>query len=98
MILIHARFQVDPLKEPVFLAETASLIQASKEESGNLSYQLFKDTEQEHQFMMVEVWKDAAAVEAHNSSEHFTAFAAKAGQFLTAPLDIQVYDAQPLKS
>gem|GEM_PF-6458280 len=33
-----------------------------------------------------------------NSSEHFTAIAAKAGQLLTASLDIQVYDAQALKS
>lgn len=48
--------------------------------------------------MMVEVWKDAAAVDALISSGHFIAFAAKVGQYLTAPLDIQVYDAQALKS
>lgn len=98
MILIHAGFQVDPMKEADFLTEVGLLVKASREEAGNLSYQLFKDTEQEQRFMMVEVWKDAAAVDTHNSSLHFTSFAAKAGEFLTAPLDIQVYDGQPMKS
>ncbi|MBA9084647.1 quinol monooxygenase YgiN [Fontibacillus solani] len=97
MILIHAGFFVDPLKEQNFLEEIASLIQASRQEAGNISYQLYKDTEKEHAFTMVEVWEDSAAVASHNSSEHFTSFSAKAGLFLTAPLDIKIYDGQRLK-
>ncbi|MNO23759.1 putative monooxygenase YcnE [compost metagenome] len=97
MILIHAGFDVDPTKEQHFLEEITSLIHASRQETGNLSYQLYKDTEKEHAYTMVEVWEDSAAVASHNSSEHFTSFSAKASLFLTAPLDLKVYDGQRLK-
>lgn len=64
---------------------------------GNISYQLFKSVDQELAYTMVEVWKDQAAVASHNASEHFTAFTAKAGQFLAAPLDIKAFNGEPLQ-
>ncbi|PEE44785.1 putative quinol monooxygenase [Bacillus pseudomycoides] len=97
MIIIHAVFQVDPAKQQAFLEEIQPLIHGSREESGNVSYDLYKDTEKENVYTMVEVWQDAEAVASHNTSKHFTSFVSKANQFLTAPLDIKVYDGQPVK-
>ena len=45
MIIIHAIFQVDPAKQQAFLEEIQPLIHGSREESGNVSYDLYKDTE-----------------------------------------------------
>ncbi|MED3994518.1 putative quinol monooxygenase [Peribacillus frigoritolerans] len=98
MIIIHAVFHIDPTKQQSFLDELGTLINASREESGNISYNLYKDTEKEHTFTMVEVWQDAAAVASHNTSNHFTSFAAKASNFLIAPLDIKAFDGYPLQS
>lgn len=97
MIIIHAIFQVDPAKQQSFLEEIQPLLHGSREESGNVSYDLYKDTEKESTYTMVEVWKDEAAVAAHNTSEHFTSFVSKAQQFLTAPLDIKVYSGELVK-
>ncbi|PEX82906.1 putative quinol monooxygenase [Bacillus cereus] len=97
MIIIHAIFQVDPAKQQSFLEEIQPLLHGSREESGNVSYDLYKDTEKESTYTMVEVWKDEAAVAAHNTSEHFTSFVSKAAQFLTAPLDIKVYNGELVK-
>ncbi|HEK9099140.1 antibiotic biosynthesis monooxygenase [Bacillus pfraonensis] len=97
MIIIHAVFQVDSAKQQAFVEEIRPLIRASREENGNVSYDLYKDTEKENVYTMVEVWQDAEAVAGHNTSEHFTSFVKKANQFLTAPLDIKVYDAQLVK-
>lgn len=97
MIIIHAAFQLDPTKEQGFLEEIGKLINASREESGNITYNLYKDTEKEHSFTMVEVWQDEAAVASHNSSEHFTLFAAKAKGFLLAPLEIKAFEASPIQ-
>lgn len=58
MIIIHAIFQVDPAKQQSFLEEIRPLIHNSREESGNVSYDLYKDTEKENVYTMVEVWKD----------------------------------------
>ncbi|PGK42862.1 antibiotic biosynthesis monooxygenase [Bacillus anthracis] len=97
MIIIHAIFQVNPAKQQAFLEEIQPLLHGSREESGNVSYELYKDTEKENVYTMVEVWKDEAAVASHNTSEHFTSFVSKAPQFLTAPLDIKVYNGELVK-
>lgn len=97
MIIIHATFHIQPAKKDLFLKEIQPLITASKAENGNISYNLLKDTENENVFTMVEVWQDLQAVSLHNASEHFTAFVSKAKDFLTAPLDVQSFEGQPLK-
>jgi quinol monooxygenase YgiN len=97
MIIIHAGFTVSPEKQDAFLEEIKPLIAASRKESGNISYDLHKDTEKEHVFTMVEVWQDSQAVASHNTSEHFTSFVGKAKEFLTAPLDVKAYDGQSVK-
>ncbi|KYD05458.1 antibiotic biosynthesis monooxygenase [Heyndrickxia sporothermodurans] len=97
MIIVHATFQINPAKENLFLEEIQPLIAASREENGNISYGLQKDVENEHVFLMIEIWQDMQAVASHNSSDHFTKFVAKAKDFLTAPLDIKAYEGQQLK-
>ncbi|WP_459502670.1 putative quinol monooxygenase [Bacillus sp. C1] len=97
MIIIHAEFQVNPVKEAAFLEEIRPLIQGSREENGNVSYNLYKDTEKESVFTMVEIWETEEAVASHNKSEHFTSFVAQANQYLTAPLNIKVYAGQQVK-
>ncbi|MBM7694063.1 quinol monooxygenase YgiN [Peribacillus deserti] len=96
MIIIHATFHVNPAKHDEFLTELQPLIAASRKENGNVSYNLYKNTENDNIFMMVEVWKDAQAVDSHNQSSDFTSFVGKVKEFLTAPLDVKAFDGQPV--
>lgn len=97
MIIIHATFHINPAKEELFLKEIQPLIAASRAENGNISYRLQKDTEKENVYTMVEVWQDLQSVGSHNSSAHFTAFTAKAREYLTAPLEVQAIEGQMMK-
>ena len=97
MIIIHAEFQIKADKEQAFLEEIRPLIAATKAESGNVAYDLMKDTEKENVYTMIEVWADSAAVNIHNKSEHFTSFAGKALQYFAAPLDVKLYDATEMQ-
>ncbi|WP_433745753.1 putative quinol monooxygenase [Falsibacillus pallidus] len=97
MIIIHAGFTINPAKKEAFLNEIKPLIQASREEGGNISYKLYQDTENENVFTMVELWKDGEAVAAHNQSEHFTAFTGRAKEFLAAPLDVKVFNGEQVE-
>ncbi|MGF3102800.1 putative quinol monooxygenase [Rossellomorea sp. DUT-2] len=92
MIIIHAEFHINPTKEQAFLEEIRPLVGASRGEEGNISYDLMKDTERESVYTMVEVWRDAAAVENHNASEHFASFVRRAPEYLAAPLDVKIYE------
>lgn len=91
MMIIHAHLQVKPDQQQAFLDECKILVQASREEAGNISYDLMKSTEQDGHFTMVEVWKDPEAIAAHNTSEHFTAFGQKAPAFMAAPMKLDVF-------
>lgn len=97
MMIIHAHLQVKPEQQQAFLEESHILIQASRAEAGNISYELMKSTEQEGHFTMVETWKDAEAIAAHNSSAHFTAFGQKAAAFMAAPMDVNVFSGEPVQ-
>ena len=92
MILIHAQFQVQADKEQAFLEEIRILITDSRNENGNVSYDLMKDTEKEYVYTMVEVWQDMNSVEIHNKSDHFTSFVSKAPEYLAAPLSVKIYE------
>ncbi|SFC55311.1 putative quinol monooxygenase [Bacillus sp. UNCCL81] len=97
MIIIHAKMTIDSTKEAKFLEEMTSLLELSRAEEGNISYDLTKQTDRENEFIMVEIWKDVNAVTAHNTSAHFTAFAEKAKDYLTAPIQINLFEANKLK-
>lgn len=96
MIVVHAKMQIQASARELFLSEIQTLIAASRAEEGNVSYDLFEDTEQANTFMMMEVWNDKEAIATHNASSHFQAFTGKAPQFMAAPLGIQAYDATTL--
>ncbi|NQX48776.1 antibiotic biosynthesis monooxygenase [Paenibacillus tritici] len=96
MIIIHALLHVNPAREEEFLEAAKPMITATHEEEGNLSYELYKHAADGSLYIMVETWRDQAAVAAHNTSPHFTAFAARAGEFLSAPLDVKAYHAEEL--
>ncbi|TWT08560.1 antibiotic biosynthesis monooxygenase [Planococcus sp. CPCC 101016] len=97
MMIIHAHLQVKVDQEQAFLKEAKTLVEASRAEAGNISYDLMKSTEKDGHFTMVEVWKDAESIDAHNKSEHFTAFGQKASAFMAAPMDLKVFSGEPVQ-
>jgi quinol monooxygenase YgiN len=97
MIIIHAHFQITPEKEGAFLEEMHSLVAASRAEDGNVSYDLMKSTDTDHAYTMVEIWKDQPAVEAHNTSSHFTSFAGRAPEYMAAPIDVQIFAGEKIE-
>lgn len=97
MIIIHADLQVKPDQEQAFLEAAKTLLLATRAEKGNISYELMKSTEQDYRYTMVEVWKDLEATTIHNTSEHFTAFVQKAQTFMAAPMDLKVFNGDPVE-
>lgn len=93
MIAIEAKLEVQPAKRQEFLEATKTLIERSRMEAGNISYDLFQSIEDENVFMMIEKWEDQAAIESHNTSAHFGQFVAFAQTALAKPLDVQSFNA-----
>lgn len=72
MISIVAKFVVAEGKDEAFLALVGELVVKSNEEVGCISYGIHKDVAKANTYAILEQWKDQAAIDAHNTSEHFT--------------------------
>ena len=61
---------------------TARPGQAEAAEAGCLQYNLHRHQQQANRFIMVEQWQDAAALGAHQQTEHFLHFGQTCGSLL----------------
>lgn len=73
MISIVAKFNVQVDKKDEFLALAKELVVKSNQEEGCIAYEINQNLEDSSVFAMLEQWKDEAAIDAHNNSDHFKA-------------------------
>jgi quinol monooxygenase YgiN len=74
-------------------AFTALAEQVRANEPGNRLYQLVKSRTDASTYVVMEIYDDQAAVEAHRKSDHFRAAGPKLGAVLAGAPDVQLYDA-----
>ena len=87
MIAILAKIPVKPGSEADFeKAMLAMAEQVRANEPGNKLYTLCKDAD--GAYTMMELYDDAAAVEAHRTSDHFKAGGASLGPFIAGAPEI----------
>lgn len=67
-ITVKAEYKEDMIK---VLHE---VVDKTRQEEGNISYDLNVSVENPLRFVILEVWKSAEAIETHNQSAHFKAF------------------------
>jgi quinol monooxygenase YgiN len=76
--------------ETIF-GELAPKVRAN--EPGNRLYVLHKSRDEANTYVVMEIYDDQAAIEAHRSSEHFKAAGPKLGACLAGRPDIKFLDA-----
>lgn len=84
MIKIVAKSTVQEGKREEFLALVKELIEKSRAEEGNISYDLWEDIKNPNVLTFIEEWKDQEAISIHNSSEHFTRIVPQIGKLTVA--------------
>ncbi|MDO5639375.1 MAG: putative quinol monooxygenase [Neisseria sp.] len=73
-IKIVATIMAKPEYRQELLGCFQPLIQASREEAGNLSYDLHEALDNPNRLVFIEHWQSQAAIDEHNASEHFQTF------------------------
>lgn len=51
-----------------------TVVDETRKESGNVSYDLHQDSQNPLKYTILEVWKSQTAIDEHNASAHFKAF------------------------
>ncbi|MDR3268671.1 MAG: antibiotic biosynthesis monooxygenase [Tannerella sp.] len=73
--VIVARVVVKEGQEKAFIDVATVLVNATRQEEGNLFYSLYQSPVKATEFIFYEEYKDDAAFQTHASSAHFAAFA-----------------------
>ncbi|MFD2444956.1 putative quinol monooxygenase [Bacillus sp. CGMCC 1.16607] len=92
MLVLHAYIKVDPARREEYLQHAKEVMKGSKAEAGCNSYHLYEDTIEPNTFVMVEEWKDTAALEYHFKTEHYQAFKIATEGMLVEPPRLVRYD------
>nr|WP_207734326.1 putative quinol monooxygenase [Anaerotruncus rubiinfantis] len=77
-----------------YLKLARELQEKSQAEDGNLEYLLYEDTRDENVLTFIEKWRDQAAIDRHNASEHFTRIVPQLGELKDkSRCDLRIYKA-----
>lgn len=87
---VVVKLQVKPDAADKLITACKPAIEATRKEAGNLRYELNRDSEDPNTFVMLEQWKNWAAMEAHLKQGYTTAVLKAAGDLAAAPPDIKV--------
>ncbi len=72
MIRLNCFIQVEESKREQVLALAKELVVASLKDEGCIAYDIFESSTRRDVMMICETWKDAASLDAHSKSAHFT--------------------------
>ncbi|CBJ46493.1 antibiotic biosynthesis monooxygenase [Erwinia amylovora] len=84
-VLIIATMIAHPGKGDALYKVLNQCVAPSRDEPGNMHYDLYRSVENSDQFLFHESWKNASAVEQHEAQPHFKTLLAEAGPLLAKP-------------
>ena len=77
MLIQVVHLEAQPEQLETFLAEATANLQASRQEEGVLQFDLLQQNDFPTRFLLYEVYRDEAALEAHRQTAHFQRWLAK---------------------
>ena len=83
MLLVTARITTTPGARDALLPAAEKMMAATRQEDGCLSYELLEVVGSPDTYVMLEQWRDRAALDAHMGAPAMAEFGAAAGAHLT---------------
>ncbi|BDZ67725.1 putative quinol monooxygenase [Methanobacterium ferruginis] len=93
MIIVTANITAKPGERDELISKSQDVIESTRQEQGNISYELLASTEDENVLLMFEKWESKEALDAHMQTEHFKAFGTAIKDIIAKELDITLYSA-----
>lgn len=90
MVYVIATLIVKPEAKADLFAAAKDAIAATRQEKGNISYELFESTTNPNKLVFVEEWESADNLAPHSKSEHMRTFGRIAVKSFAAPVQVQI--------
>ncbi len=91
LLVVHVHARVKPGSEEAFRAASLANAEASRREPGVLRFDLLADREDPRHFVLVEVYRDAAASAAHKETAHYAAWRDAVSSLMAEPRRSEKY-------
>ena len=88
-VYIIATLTVSENEEPYLLSALRELVCATKMECGCMEYNLYRDALEEGFFVIHEVWRSQADLDAHMCASHFRTFISRMEALSTPTSDVR---------
>ena len=85
LLVVHVHVRVKPGCEEAFRAASLANAEASRREPGVVRFDLLYDREDPLRFVLVEIYRDAAAAAAHKETAHYAAWRDAVGDLMAEP-------------
>jgi quinol monooxygenase YgiN len=92
MILVTVTVHFRPDKRDQAIAAALAAREQTLKEDGCISYRFFTSADDPNAGLLLEHWRDAAALDAHMAQPHVAELGQAMGDFVDAPVDIQRYE------
>lgn len=89
-VAVVASFIPKPSHEKQVEQVLRGMISPTRAEPGNQRYELYAGNGAPAVFVLLEMYKDQAAVEAHRGTEHYKAYRARIGDLLSEPIKVKI--------
>jgi quinol monooxygenase YgiN len=91
MIVVVGRVRTNADKRKALLQIGQAVAAASRDEAGCKSYRVYEDTELENEFVFVEEWESAEALQQHFATSHIREFMQAIPATIVAPPDVKFH-------
>jgi quinol monooxygenase YgiN len=91
LLVVHVHVRVKPGAAEAFRAASVANADASRREPGVLRFDLLADREDPGRFVLVEVYRDAAAAAAHKETAHYAAWRDAVADLMAEPRRSEKY-------
>lgn len=91
MITIVAKNLIKQGKTEEFKVLAEKLINESRKEGGNISYNLYEEFNNSNILTFIEEWESEEAIKLHNNSKHFTSIVPKFSDLKESQSEINLY-------
>lgn len=95
MIMVNATLEPKEGKTAEIIEKADTLLKASREHKGNVSYNLYENVE-DNTLMFVERWKCLKGLQKHMQTEEFLSFGQEIKDLLKSELSVKIYEADLL--
>lgn len=91
MIVVTAKMKIKSGLKDEFIGEAQDLITATRAENGCISYNLYSDTDDQNDLVMLEFWEDLDSLDIHMESDHFKRFGTILGKYVDEEMEISKF-------